>query len=152
MPLGPATLSRRLPVIGLVGHYPTNYLIGRDPLLRRQLAKQRPAFTSSGCPKEAVWGISTPFGALSPTGGQVSHVLLRRPPVYSSPEGEFRPRLAWLRHAASVSPEPGSNPPLEFDFKQRNSSRNTLLFCQRTRYIWKRIKYIPYPIFCQGYF
>ena len=114
MPLGPATLSRRLPVIGLVGHYPTNYLIGRDPLLRRQLAKQRPAFTSSGCPKEAIWGISTPFGALSPTGGQVSHVLLRRPPVYSSPEGEFRPRLAWLRHAASVSPEPGSNPPQEY--------------------------------------
>jgi hypothetical protein len=29
-------LSHPLPVFGLVGHYPTNYLIGRSPLLRRQ--------------------------------------------------------------------------------------------------------------------
>ncbi len=35
VPLGPATLSRRLPVVGLVGRYPTNYLMGRDPLPRR---------------------------------------------------------------------------------------------------------------------
>jgi len=33
VPVWPDTLSGRLPVIGLVGHYPTNYLIGREPLL-----------------------------------------------------------------------------------------------------------------------
>ncbi len=31
--LWPVVLSHRLPVIGLVGYYPTNYLIGRRPLL-----------------------------------------------------------------------------------------------------------------------
>ncbi len=31
-------LSDQLPVIGLVGHYPTNYLIGRRPLLKRLAA------------------------------------------------------------------------------------------------------------------
>ncbi len=29
------TLSGPLPVIGLVGHYPTNYLMGRSPLPKR---------------------------------------------------------------------------------------------------------------------
>ena len=28
-------LSDQLPIVGLVGHYPTNYLIGRGPLHRR---------------------------------------------------------------------------------------------------------------------
>ena len=31
-------LSDQLPVIGLVSHYPTNYLIGRKPLLKRLAA------------------------------------------------------------------------------------------------------------------
>ncbi len=31
-------LSDQLPVIGLVGHYPTNYLIGRMPLPQRLAA------------------------------------------------------------------------------------------------------------------
>lgn len=35
VPLWPTTLSGRLPVVGLVGRYPTNYLMGRGPLLRR---------------------------------------------------------------------------------------------------------------------
>ena len=30
------TLSRQLPVIALVGRYPTNKLIGREPIRRRQ--------------------------------------------------------------------------------------------------------------------
>jgi hypothetical protein len=36
-------------------------------------------------------------------------VLLTRAPLYSTPEGVFRVRLACLRHAASVDSEPGSN-------------------------------------------
>ena len=54
-------------------------------------------------------GISPPFDGLSRSSGQVTHVLLTRAPVYSSPEGDFLPRLACVRHAASVRSEPGSN-------------------------------------------
>ena len=31
-------LSDQLPVVGLVGRYPTNYLIGRRPIFQRRLA------------------------------------------------------------------------------------------------------------------
>ena len=59
-------------------------------------------------------GISTPFGALSPCGGQVAHALLTRPPLESYRSVRKLPnmipaRLACVRHAASVRPEPGSN-------------------------------------------
>ena len=36
VPVWPITLSGRLPVIALVGHYPTNKLIGRGPILHRK--------------------------------------------------------------------------------------------------------------------
>jgi hypothetical protein len=58
-------------------------------------------------------GISTSFLELSQTSGQVSHVLLTRSPLglpqcchWMDPA-----RLACIRHAASVRPEPGSNSP-----------------------------------------
>ena len=51
-------------------------------------------------------GISQPFGWLSPTSGQVTYVLLTR-----SPLSRRTVRLACIRHAASVYPEPGSNSP-----------------------------------------
>ncbi len=35
VPVRRATLSRPLPIVALVGHYPTNKLIGRGPTLRR---------------------------------------------------------------------------------------------------------------------
>ena len=60
-----------------------------------------------------VSGISTGFPVLSQSSGQVAHVLLTR-----SPLGLLRckhqmdlVRLACVRHAASVRPEPGSNSP-----------------------------------------
>ena len=56
-----------------------------------------------------VCGISPGFPRLSPSRGQVIHVLLTRSPLYSSPEGPFRVRLACVRRAASVDSEPGSN-------------------------------------------
>ena len=34
-------LSRPVPITGLVGHYPTNYLIGRHPILRREFGLYR---------------------------------------------------------------------------------------------------------------
>ena len=57
-------------------------------------------------------GISSRFQLLSPCMRQVTHALLTRPPLSLS---SFRRnpkdfvRLACVRHAASVHPEPGSN-------------------------------------------
>ena len=62
--------------------------------------------------QSALFGISTPFGGLFPTAGQIIHVLLTRAPLYSDPEGPFLVRLACVRHAASVCSEPGSNSPV----------------------------------------
>ncbi len=35
VPVWPITLSGRLPIEALVGRYPTNWLMGRGPLLKR---------------------------------------------------------------------------------------------------------------------
>ena len=35
VPMWPITLSGRLPIVDLVGRYPANYLMGREPLLYR---------------------------------------------------------------------------------------------------------------------
>ncbi len=87
VPLGPAALSRRLPVIGLVGRYPTNYLMGHDPLPERVVGvSPYYPFLPPGCPRGSVWGISPGFPGLSPSPGQVSRVLLRRPPLGSLPK------------------------------------------------------------------
>ena len=60
-------------------------------------------------------GISSRFQLLSPGMGQVTHALLTRPPLSHKifiPEGnqiKCFVRLACVKHAASVHPEPGSN-------------------------------------------
>ena len=44
VPVWLVALSRQLPVVALVGHYPTNKLIGREPLLqRRNICRPRDA-------------------------------------------------------------------------------------------------------------
>ena len=53
-------------------------------------------------------GISTSFPVLSPIRRQVAHALLTRPPLIRF-RRSFTVRLACVRHAASVHPEPGSN-------------------------------------------
>ena len=53
-------------------------------------------------------GISSRFQLLSPTERQVLHALLTRSPL-SNPRRSYPVRLACVRHAASVRPEPGSN-------------------------------------------
>ena len=42
MPVWLIVLSDQLPVIGLVGHYLTNYLMGRGPLPKRLAALLNP--------------------------------------------------------------------------------------------------------------
>ncbi len=74
----PFILSDRLPIVALVGRYPTNKLIGRRPILQRRL---KAPFKLPSCGRSFVSGISTPFGMLSPSEGQVAYALLTRSPL-----------------------------------------------------------------------
>ena len=75
VPMWLIVLSNQLPVIGLVGCYPTNYLIGRKSLLKRPKALVFGPYPNTLC------GISPDFSELSPTRGQVPYVLLTRSPL-----------------------------------------------------------------------
>jgi hypothetical protein len=75
VPVWPITLSGRLPVNALVGHHPTNKLIGRGPI-----PHQKP-FPPQPMQAEVISGISPGFPELSQSGGQVTHVLLTRSPL-----------------------------------------------------------------------
>ena len=76
VPVWPVTLSGRLPVAALVSHYLTNKLIGRESLDQRLTA-----FPARGLPLAGVCGINVPFGTVSPTHRQVTHVLRTRVPL-----------------------------------------------------------------------
>ena len=109
VPMWPFNLSVRLPIADLVGHYPTNYLIGREAILQRIAP-----LVTRGCPLVTLCGISSRFQLLSPSERQVPHALLTRPPLSSVSLGrilvpQILVRLACVKHAASVRPEPGSN-------------------------------------------
>lgn len=130
VPVWLTTLSGQLPVIALVGRYPTNKLIGRGPLLQRPCGP----FLARPCDPASVSGISPGFPRLSPSGGQVTHVLLTRSPLELKPLLAQRPtpaRLACLRHAASVRPEPGSNSPSEFSGLSRSPCHYAVLKVRR---------------------
>ena len=101
MPVWGAFLSEPLGIVGLVGRYPANCLMPRMPI-------PRPSVTC---------GISTGFPVLSPCGGQVAYALLTSAPVAAGvlPHRDA-PRLACVKPAASVHPEPGSNSPLFYLF------------------------------------
>ncbi len=58
-------LSDQLPIFALVGHYPTNKLMGRGLIFERQLSRKRSPFMQTPCEVRIVSGISTPFGVLS---------------------------------------------------------------------------------------
>src|SRR4051812_40467343 len=60
--------------------------------------------------KRVVSGISHRFRRLSRSEGQITHVLLTRSPLVYS-RRSLTARLACVKHAASVRPEPGSNSP-----------------------------------------
>jgi hypothetical protein len=75
VPVWGTTLSGPLPVVGLVSHYLTNYLMGRSSLPQPRKFIRRFLKTSKLC------GISSPFELLSPAEGQVSYVLRTRSPL-----------------------------------------------------------------------
>ena len=77
-------------------------------------------------------GISTPFGALSPTNGQVVCALLTLSPLYSPIETGFLVRLACLNHAASVRSEPVSYPSIKRSDTCRKHPRASCGFASQT--------------------
>ena len=77
--------------------------MGREPLFLRIAP-----LTPLPCGTVVLCGISTCFQVLSPSGRQVVHALLTRSPL-TRPRRASSVRLACVRHAASVRPEPGSN-------------------------------------------
>jgi hypothetical protein len=75
VPVWPVTLSGRLPVVALVGHHPTNKLIGRGLNLYRR------SFPHPTMRWNVLSGIRPSFPGLSQSTGQITHVLLTRSPL-----------------------------------------------------------------------
>ena len=71
VPVSGGTLSRPIPIIALVGHYPTNKLIGRGPVFRR----------NHTFGPQTLSGINGSFPPLSPTRRLVTHVFLSLSPL-----------------------------------------------------------------------
>ena len=77
-------------------------------------------------------GIRPSFPSLSRSTGQITHVLLTRSPLehpHQKNDAGLSVRLACVKHAASVRPEPGSNSPKKqtkklTGKKQRNQQNN----------------------------
>src|SRR6476660_3454920 len=62
------------------------------------------------CDQQGIFGIRPSFPGLSQSAGQITHVLLTRSPLVYPRKG-LTVRLACVKHAASVRPEPESNSP-----------------------------------------
>ena len=112
VPMWPVALSGRLPVVALVSHYLTNKLIGREPIPNRR------NFQTTTMRQQLISSISNRFQLLSQSLGQVTHVLLTRSPLVHPKKRGLTVRLACVKHAASVRPEPGSNSPLKNNTQQ----------------------------------
>ena len=124
----PSALSGRLCIVALVGRYLTNQLMHR----RSIHVHGQGHFNSSQMLVCYLSGFSIRFQKLSRAHGQVTYVLLTRSPLDSGKQA-FLPlvRLACIRHAASVHPEPGSNSP--FDMTQNVT--NVMIFVFLVRFI-----------------
>ena len=96
-------------------------------------------------------GISSHFWLLSPCIRQVTHALLTRPPleidqIHRSLNEIFPVRLACVKHAASVHPEPGSNSLIKCLITQDNQlaiSRFTVFGLFNRSQIMKFVSYEP---------
>ena len=102
-------LSDQLPIVALGGSYPPNQLIGHRPIPKRLTLASHPLL----CPLHQTEPMRAcrRFLAGIPHCG-VGHPCVTHPSATPSPsEKEENVRLACVRHAASVDPEPGSNSP-----------------------------------------
>ena len=98
------SLSAPLGIVGSVGRYPADYLMPRMPI------PERLVFQPGAMRLRVLRGISPGFPGLSPSPGQVPYALRTRAPVAGKALlPPAAPRLACVRPAASVHPEPGSN-------------------------------------------
>ena len=68
-------LSEPLDIVALVGRYPANQLMPREPIPVRRI------FQTEVMQPLLLWGITRRFHRLSPGLGQVAHVLRTLPPV-----------------------------------------------------------------------
>ena len=73
-------LSAQLPIVPLVGLYPTNQLKVRRPI-SSQKTRKSPPFPSESKVTTGVSGISTPFAGLSQILGQEIYAFLARAPL-----------------------------------------------------------------------
>src|SRR5699024_11856666 len=93
------------------------------------------------------FGISTGFPELSQSYRYVAHVLLTRPPLVPqvSPRRDqraSRARLACIRHAASVRPEPRSNSPKKLCDRMTPSFLSNVLALLLTVYLDKKMIFV----------
>ena len=121
VPLWGTFLSEPLPIVALVGRYPANKLIGREPIRRRR------NFQRAAMQQLVPSWISRRFHRLSTGNGHVAHALRTLPPVAARTlPPRAAPRLACVKPAASVHPEPGSNSSL-YIFYISSSIRHLLI-------------------------
>ena len=102
-------LSEPLRIVGLVGRYPANCLMRRMPILVRP----KP-FLTPGCPEVIYAGLARLSAGCPPDKGRLHtcYSPVRRSPAGGVNSSPAAPRLACVKPAASVHPEPGSNSPL----------------------------------------
>ena len=82
------------------------------------------SFPHPPCSRRRISRISHTFMRLSRRRGQVTHVLLTRSPLIQDQQADpFTVRLACVKHAASVRPEPGSNSPNKTNKKNPNQPK-----------------------------
>ena len=128
VPLWGAFLSEPLPIVALVGRYPANKLIGREPIRRRR------NFQYNAMKHRIPSGISRRFHRLSPGNGHVAHALRTLPPVAARILlSRAAPRLACVKPAASVHPEPGSNSSLYIHFISQFDPDNFILLKKKNQ-------------------
>jgi hypothetical protein len=96
VPVWLIVLSDQLRIVALVGHYPANKLIRREPILGQRPKLPFPTAREA----EGLSGINPGFPGLFRCRGQVTHVLLTRSPLSPRP----KPRFSLDLHVLSAPP------------------------------------------------
>ena len=148
VPVWPSALSGRLRIVALVGRCPANQLMRHRSI---------PPLSPKG---HLAQGRCLPCGYAVLADVSVCCPPRRgRLPMYSSPVRHWNPkipvRLACIRHAASVHPEPGSNSPLNFPqcfttvsfLFSRIFRRNCLVCCYFCCFSIVKVLSLCYPLF-----
>ena len=102
-------LSDQLPIVALVGSYPTNQLIGHRPIPKHPSLARKALLApfQQSEPMRACRRFLAGIPHLGP-----GHPCITHPSATPSCSEKHQDvRLACVRHAASVYPEPGSNSP-----------------------------------------